>query len=369
MSSFAKRLGQLCVVFLLPLLFACGDEPPSPTEAVRAIRAITVTELATARMRRFSGVIEAADTAGVSFEVSGVVQEIGANVGDKFSKGQVLAVLEEREHKLNVDATQAAVGRADVELSHARADFERLRGVAEIDAGAISIRSLEQAEATYGGARNDLNYAISRLNLAKRDLESIELRAPFDGIIAESHVDAFQQISRGEKIFTVNMEGAVEAAISIPESEIGMIYLGLLGEIRFPSIPGEAFKGIVTEISQVAGTANAFPIKVTVEAGNPNIRPGITAEVSLSFADEAAEAGYLVPIGAITSGGNAGESYVFVFDAETSTVVRTAIESGGYRDSTVIVNKGLEAGDVVAVAGVSFLRDGQEVTLLQPYAQ
>ena len=49
-------------------------------------------------------------------------------------------------------------------------------------------------------------------------------------------------------------------------------------------------------------------------------------------------------------------------------MVRTAIESGGYRDSTVIVNEGLMAGDVVAVAGVSFLRDGQEVRLLRPYA-
>jgi RND family efflux transporter MFP subunit len=350
-------------------LAACDDEPPTLSETARAIRTITVSEPATARVRRFSGVIEAADTASVSFEVSGVVQEIGVNVGDQISKGQVLAVLEEREHKLNVEAAQAAVGRAEVELDHARADFERLRGVADIDAGAISLRSLEQAEATYGGARNDLNYNISRLNLARRNLENIELRAPFDGIIAERHVDAFQQISRGEKIFTVNMQGAVEAAVSIPESEIGMIYLGMSGKIRFPSIPGEAFKGIVTEISQVAGTANAFPVKVTVEADDPNVRPGITAEVSLSLADDAGEKGYLVPIGAITSGGGEGESYVFVFDAETSTVVRTAIESGGYRDSTVIVNEGLKAGDVVAVAGVSFLRDGQEVRLLQSFAQ
>jgi RND family efflux transporter MFP subunit len=365
MSSLIGRLGLLAL--LCAPLAACDDEP-EVAEVVRAIRTITVTEPATARLRRFSGVIEAGNSAGVSFEVSGVVQEINVNVGDPIAKGQVLAVLDERELVLNVEAAEAAVGRAEVERDHARADYERLRGVADIDPGAISLRALEQAEATLAGARNDVSYALTRLNLAKRDLENIELRAPFDGVIAERDVDAFQQITRGEKIFTVNMEGALEAAVSVPESEIGNIYLGMGSEIRFPAIPGESFKGIVTEVSQVAGAANAFPIKVTLEADNPHIRPGITAEVSLSLAGEAEESGYLIPIGAITSGEGDGDAYVFVFDAETSTVVRTAIESGGFRDSAVVVKGGLAAGDVVAVAGVSFLRDGQPVTLLQPYA-
>jgi RND family efflux transporter MFP subunit len=295
------------------------------------------------------------------------VQEINVNVGDRISKGQVLAVLDDREHRLNVEAAEAAVRLAEVERDHARADYERLRNVAEIDAGAISIRALDQAEATYGGARNNLDYSLSRLSLAKRDLGNIELRAPFDGVVAERHVDAFQQISRGEKILTVNMEGAMEAAVSVPESEIGLIHLGLQGEVRFPSIPGDVFKGVVTEISQVAGTANAFPVKLTIDGGNPDIRPGITAEVTLGLADDNGEPGYLIPIGAITSGGTEGDSFVFVYDAERSTVVRTAIENGGYRGSTVVVNSGLKAGDIVAVAGVSFLRDGQEVKLLSQH--
>lgn len=368
--AFSSKRATLFYLVLLPFfLAACDDEPPPVSEIVRAISTVTVSEPATARMRRFSGVIGAADMASVSFEVSGVVHEIKVNAGDPISKGQVLAILDEREHKLNVDAAAAAVGRAEVERDHARTDFERLRGVAEIDAGAISLRALERAEATYGGARNDLNYSLSRLDLARRDLENIELKAPFDGIVAERHVDAFQQISRGEKILTINMEGAVEAAVSVPESEIGLVYLGLSGEVRFPSIPGKTFKGIVTEVSQVAGAANAFPIKVTVEADHPDIRPGITAEVTLLFPDNAEHPGYLVPIGALTSGGSDGGTYVFVFDADSSTVVRTAIESGGYRDSNVIVNQGLEAGDVVAVAGVSFLRDGQAVKLLPQFGQ
>ena len=54
-----------------------------------------------------------------------------------------------------------------------------------------------------------------------------------------------------------------------------------------------------------------------------------------------------------------------LFDAETSTVKKTAIEHGGIRDNNLIVEKGLEAGDILAVAGVSFLQDGQQVRLME----
>ena len=91
--------------------------------------------------------------------------------------------------------------------------------------------------------------------------------------------------------------------------------------------------------------------------------------MTLLLAGDEGETGYLVPIGAIASGGTEGGSYVFVFDAETSTVTRTAIENSGYRDSNIIVNEGVTAGDIVAVAGVSFLRDGQEVKLMQEQAR
>jgi multidrug efflux pump subunit AcrA (membrane-fusion protein) len=58
-------------------------------------------------------------------------------------------------------------------------------------------------------------------------------------------------------------------------------------------------------------------------------------------------------------------NYVFVFDAESSTVRRTAIEDDGIRDSNIVVSSGLKAGDIIAVAGVSFLQDGQKVRLME----
>lgn len=358
-----QRLGVLSLVVLVSALTACGEQPPPPIETVRAIRTITLTEPASGRMRRFSGVVEAADSSSVSFEVPGNVREVNVDVGERISKGQVLAVLDERTFQLNVKAAQADVGRAEVELRDAQIDLERLQRIAGQDRGAISQRSLDQAEARYGGARNNLSYNTSRLNLVKRDLERTVLRAPFDGVISKRYVDPFQQVALGQKLFDLHMEGAMEAAISVPESEIEYIYLGLPGEVRFPAIPEHVHKGIVTEVSKVAGGANAFPVKVTIKADNPRIRPGITAEVTLLLGDEQGETAYLIPIEALAPGGSESKSYVFVFDQETSTVKKTTIESGSFRANNIVVNKGLRAGDIIAAAGVSFLRDGQKVRL------
>ena len=365
-SPQPTRVLPLIVLFSV-LLIACSEPPPPPVETVRAIRTVTVSEPASGKMRRFSGVVEAADTSNISFEVPGNVQEVKVAVGESVSKGQVLAVLDERTYRLNVEAAEAGVASAKVALEDARRDLERQRRIAAQDRGAITERSMEQSEAAYASARQNLSYSTSRLNLAKRDLERTTLYAPFDGTIAERHVEPFQEINRGQKMFVLYVQGVMEAAISIPESEIDQVYLGLPGEVRFPAIAGQVHKGLVSEISTVAGAANAFPVRVTIDADTDNarIRPGITAEVVLLLGGDEGDEAYLIPVGALSPGGADGVNYVFVYDAETSTLRRTAIEDNGIRDSDVVVTSGLQAGDIIAVAGVSFLRDGQRVRLME----
>ena len=368
--SYPKRQFALLSLFVLvPLLTACGEDAADADKMLRSIRTITVSEPASGKMRRYSGVVEAAVNSSISFEVSGNVQKVNVDVGERVTKGQVLAVLDEQTHQLNVAAAQAAVGGAEVQVADARSALDRLQGVAARNAGFVSLRDMEQAEAAYDGARKNLDYNVSRLNLARRDLERTQLRAPLDGVIAQRHVDPFQEVSRGEPMFDLFVEGGMQASIGVPESEIDQIVLGMTGDIRFPAVSDQVHKGIVTEISKVAGVANAFPVKLTIDARTQGvrIRPGITAEVTLMLGGDEDEVAYLVPIAAIVPGVGS-EKHVFVFDPASSTVKKTAIEDGGIRDSNLIVSKGLKAGDIVAVAGVSFLRDGQKVRLMEEKA-
>ena len=366
MSCPIQRWRVPPLVVLACTVLGCAEEPPPLVEAVRTIKTITVAEPASGRVRRFSGVVEAADSSSISFEVGGIVEEIKVDVGDRIEKGQVLAIMDKSTYELNVEAAQASVRRAEAEFREAQSNWEREQRMAQEDIGATSQRALDQAEAARDTARQNLSYGTSRLNLAKRDLDRTVLYSPFEGIIATRHVDAFTQVQRGQPMFDLFMEGAMEAAVSIPESEIKEVRLGLPGEVRLPAIPGETFNAIVTERSKVAGTANAFPVRLTIDAEDPRIRPGVTAEVTLLLGAEGAmETAYLIPLRALApSAGDAG-SHVFKFDAETSTVRKTPIQYGGVRDSNVVVEDGLNAGDVIVVAGVSFLRDGQKVRLMR----
>jgi len=353
------------LIMLVSAVAACSEPPPPLTETVRTIRTITVSEPASGKMRRFSGVVEAATTTSLSFEVPGNVQEVKVDVGDSISKGQVLARLDEQTFQLNLDAVQATVGRAEAELADARREWDRLRRVVEQSPGLISEQALDQARTNYETARKNLGYSSSRLNLARRDLERTVLRAPFDAVIASRQVDAFQEVDRGQKLFDLYVEDAMEAAISVPESEIKQVYLGLPGEVRFPAIPGVIHKAVVTEVSRSAGAANAFPVRLTIYTENARIRPGLTAEVTMILQGEQEETAYLIPVSALIPRGDETIRHVYVFDDATSTVRKTAIEHGGIRDNNVVVNSGLSAGDIVATAGVSFLRDGQQVRLME----
>ncbi len=368
--SNLQAIGTLFVGFVTGcalILTACGkkDEPPT-VERIRAIKTYTVKETKAGHIRKFSGVVEAADKSSISFEVSGNVQEVRVNVGDKVTKGQVLAVLDTRTYKLNVEAAEADLGKAKVQLADKRKDLDRLQRIADQDPGAISQAAIDQAEAAYDSARKNVEFATSQLNLAKRDLAKTVLRAPYDGVIAERYVDAFNEVKRGQRLFDTYMEGGMEVAISIPETEIEGIYLGLDSEIRFPTAPGSIFKGDVTEISSVASIANAFPVKVTILEPSKQIRPGMTAEVTLLLEGKGVESAYQIPFMAIVPGDDPTKGYVFVYDSDTSTVKKMLVSGGvGIRENDFIVTTGVKDGDIIAVAGVSFLEDGQKVKLMQ----
>lgn len=344
---------------------ACREAPPPPPERIRAIKTITVSEQASGKLRQFSGVVEAADRSSIGFEVSGNVREVRVDVGDKITKGQVLAVLDKRTYNIDVKSAEAELGRAKVQLADKRNDLDRFQRINKQDPGAVSQASLDQSQAAVDGARKQVQFRKSQLKLAQRDLEKTVLRAPFDGVIANRYIDAFNEVARGQKCFDVFENTGMEVAVSIPEDAIDDIRMEQEGEIRFSVIADRTYQGRVTEISKVAGTANAFPIKLTVEDPDQRIRPGMTARVTLLLAGDDQKAAYLIPISAVAQRGESKKGFVFTYDPQTSTVKQSKIEASSVRGNSVLITEGVKDGDIIAVAGVSFLEDGQEVKLMK----
>jgi RND family efflux transporter MFP subunit len=362
-TSALRTCGLASFAVLALLLAACEPETPEVVEHVRAIKTITVAERASGQARRFPGVVAAVDTAVLSFEVAGNTRTVAVEVGDRVTQGQTLATLDETPFQLNVDAAAAEVDRAKAELAEKTTEFERQKALHEKQW--IAKAAYDQALAARDSAASQVSYATSKLNLARRELDKTVLSAPFDGVIASKDVDPFQEVARGEPVFEIYIEGAKQVVLSIPETAIGDIHLGLPAQVSFPSERVPAAAGRVSEIGTVATEANAFPVKVALDDPPPELLPGMTAEAALILGDDR-DAAYLVPISAIVPGPAPEKGYVFVYDAASTTVRRTEIVAGGVRDDQMLVSDGVAAGDIVAVAGASFLRDGQKVKLLSP---
>ena len=352
-------IGLLCIAFALT---ACKDKTEI-IEVVRAIKTITISEQATEQIRKFSGLVAAVDSSGLSFQVGGQVETVEVDIGDRVKKDQVLAVIDPEPYQLEVEAAKAELVKARANVVNTKGEAERQKRVFKQGAGAKS--DLDAAEYDYKAARSAVNYQTSRLNLAKRNLRLTTLISPYDGAIAWRSVQPHEEVTVGQKVFEIDAKGEMEVQLAVPESTIGRIQLDGPATVTFPTLPGETVKSRISYIGSAAVKANAFPVKVELIAPNEKIKPGMTAEANLFIKDESQQAGYLVPLQAILPVEDAKQGHAFVYDPKTSTVKKTLIHVNGTQHDEAIVSEGLAAGDIIAVAGVSFLADGLKVRLME----
>jgi RND family efflux transporter MFP subunit len=362
-SYFGRILIKILFLAIIGGAVTACKEKTEIVEQVRSLKTITVSEPATGQIRKFSGIVRATDSSNLSFEVSGRVETVHVDVGSRVGKGQLLAVLDKEPYRLDVDAAQAELEKAKANVVNTKEEYDRQERVYSQGAGAKS--KLEQAKYNYDAARSQVNYQMAKLNLAKRNLSKTMLTSPYDGYIAWRSVDPHEEIKVGQKVFAIDAKGTLEVDLAVPETTINRVHIGTPSTVRFPTMPDHSVKGRISDIGSAAVKSNAFPVKVGLIEPPANINPGMTAEVSLVLKDDSQIAGYLVPLQAILPAKEVGQGYAFVYDPKTSTVRKTPVQTLGAEQNMTIISEGLFAGDIIAVAGVSFLADGMKVKLME----
>ncbi len=353
------------VVLLIAVvsIAGCDEEPPKKVERIRAIKPYYVVEPAGGDVRRYSGTIVAANTSDLSFAVSGTVQTVEVKKGDRVAKGQVLAKIDPKPYALNVQAANAEVAAARAELNNKRVELDRQRKL--FQRGWVAKVVLDRAVAAFEVEESQLNLARSRLGLAERDRAKTRLTAPFAGVIALRDVNPFTEVTKGQSILRIDSDGAFEVDLSIPDSAVGRLSIGAPVTIEAATVQGCGCTGRITEIGSVAGTANAVHVTAAILQSPGGLLPGMAVEASIILSTERGPRGYLVPLVAIAPGDKDGHGYIFKYDAAIGAVRKTSIRgTGAISGNLIAVTEGVKAGDIVAAAGVSLLRDGQPVKLL-----
>lgn len=346
------------------LLAGCDEEDTSvPAEVVKSIKHYTVVEPAGGSQRSYTGTLAASDTSALSFAVSGTVQTVDVAQGDSVTAGQALATLDPKPFNLDVEAARAELASAQAAFTEKETEIERQRQLFE--KGWVAKAALEQAVAAFDGASAQLDYARARLSIAERNLANATLTAPFDGKIAERSIEPFQEASAGQAQFLINADGAMEIDISVSDAIISRLNAGATVTVNVPNIDGCGCTARITEIGTASGAANTVTVTAALLDGPAALLPGMSAEVQVPLGQLDGNAGFLIPLTAIAPGDDASSGYIFLYDPDEGGVRRTPIRGGdGLSGNLVAVVGDIKAGDIIAAAGVSFLRDGQSVKLL-----
>jgi len=346
----------------LMVLVACDEASVIPEAPVRAIKPFYVAELAGGTIRSFNGTVASSGTSTLSFSVGGTINSIDVNAGDQVKSGQILATLDNAPYQLDVDAAKSQQNASKANLETQKSDLKRQKDLYE--RGWVAKVVYDQALLSYESAKEDLNYNQSKLSGANRNLSRTELSAPYDGVIATRTAEPFTEVTAGNPIFEINAKGALEVIMSIPDSLISKISIGLPVKVTSDQVANCGCQGRITEIGSIASAANAVTVKATLNAPPADLLPGVSTSVFVPMAISTDTDGYLLPLNAIAASGDSGEGYVFKFDQSSGTVSKVSIKGRAGRDNMIQITEGIAAGDIIAAAGVSFLRDGQKVKLL-----
>jgi multidrug efflux system membrane fusion protein len=180
------------------------------------------------------------------------------------------------------------------------------------------------------------------------------------------------QVSPGQAVFEIEGDDGLEVQVMVPETLIRNLAKGSEIDIHYPAFSELNSKGTIAEISSRADTANAFPVTILINTELKNLRAGMTAEVDFTF-QGIGRTGYQgkafrLPISALAAD-DGQKSYVFVYDIEQQILHKRMVQTESMLNNEILVSAGLVQGEIIAIAGVSFLRDGQSVKLLDKHVK
>jgi membrane fusion protein (multidrug efflux system) len=283
-----------------------------------------------------------ADTEVVA-RVGGAVQRILVEEGARVRPGELLAVIDPRQ--LRLEAAQARAQFERTETDYRRQVELHQRGL--VAAGA------------FDGTRFDLAQKRAAYELATLQLTHTELRAPFGGVVAERRVRVGQNLAVGTTAFRIVDATRLRAAVHVPEAQLARLRPGQPAELGVDALPQRRFAARVARISPTVDPRTAT-VKVTLELSDRSggLRPGMFARVGILF--EQRSGALVIPAHALVEDAVAPT----VFVVERGKAVPRALRIGLEDHGLVEVLTGLRGDERIVVTGQNGLKPGHSVRVV-----
>lgn len=211
-----------------------------------------------------SAVLEAKQQALLSAEVSAKVDHISKDLGQSFTKGELLIQLDEGSYRPNVNKSQAAASAASKNLDVTQKLFE---------GKTASPLDLENA-------RKEMGMAAANVQLSQKELAGCKIYAPFSGRVKKVHVREHEWVDKGKPLIEVVDDHLLQARILLPSTLFGKVRVGQEVTIEVVEA-GKTVSGRITNVGEVLDPASAtFEIYADVENTADALRSGMTGRLA-----------------------------------------------------------------------------------------
>lgn len=374
---------------------------------------------------RVTGNIEAGTEVRVFPKITARIETIYVDVGDSVKKDNLIALLESDELKAQVAQAEAAVqnmrakwaqmelgarqeevdqvrdlvAKAQAKFKDAENQYERMKGLFE--RGVVARSELDFAELTYRVAQADLSSAqkqlkmllegatqeerqalLAQLRQAEASLEVAKIRlsytritSPIDGIVSQRFFDLGHLAVPAQPLFTIVQMDCVKVMVYFPEHQVRSIVPGIKATLRVAAYPDQVFHGKIDRVSPTFDPATRlFPAEIKIVNQKYLLRPGMFTNVTLFV--EPRKNALLVPKAAVLyveeypEGLELGYGEIrrqhYLFVAKDGRAHRRKVLLGHESGPLVEVLEGVERGEQVITRGIHLLKDGDQVTLINP---
>lgn len=353
-----RRCWSPVTLALFALVGACGDKAGAPPQQPpRPVEVVTIAPTPIRDTGEYLGSLLSRGSVTVLPQVAGYVRKIHVKPGQRVAAGDSLVEIDAREENaaLTSAGAQAASARAALVLAQ-----KQLTRAQELNRdGVVSAQDLDQRRAELAAAQASLRAAGAEVSQRRVALSNNLVKAPVPGVIGNVAVRIGDYVTATTPLTTVAKANALELTVSVPAARARGLAVGAPVEIL-----GADGKVLVEcQAFYVAPEADPRTQLVEVKATFDNtvgLRPNELVRARVVY--HTGEAMQL-PVLAIQR--QSGQSFAFVVvERGGQTVVeRRPIELGELGEGGYRIEKGLSAGDRVAVSSLQMLRDGAPVVI------
>lgn len=331
------------------LVAGCSEEVKITKPPLVKVQQIKNSDAA--QVENYPGVVRGRYETNLSFQVGGKIISREVQAGSQVNSGEILMTIDPKDVSEALRSADAQVVAARAQLQLAKSNLDRYTELFRSEAIAAAI--LDQYKTQFDAAKANYDAALAQAQQSQNALDYTTLKANANGIISEISAEVGQVVAAGQTVLKLVQTNEFEVVVNIPENKIAAVRIGQRVSINFWA-NRDVVSGIVREISPMADSASrTFTVKISLPEMQ-NIQLGMTANVVMTSGNSTNA--IILPLSAIYQTGDAAQVWI----VNDNKVSLKKIEVIAFDGNNVEV-LGLKSGDIVVIAGVQKLRDGQNV--------